>query len=234
VGKGFELPIGIAEADLKPVTIDFAAEPHLLVFGDESGKTTLLHSLAESITRRFTPDQATIVIVDYRRTLLGAVSTGHLIAYATDAESANGYLRSVASYMDKRRPGPDVTPDALRNRSWWEGPDCFVLVDDYDLVATNSGNPVLPLLEHLSQARDNGLHLVVARRAGGAGRAMFDPVLQRLKELGSPGIVMAGDRDEGALVGTVRPSAMPAGRGVLVTRRQGARLIQLAHLDPPG
>jgi S-DNA-T family DNA segregation ATPase FtsK/SpoIIIE len=233
LGQGFELPIGIAESDLKPVTIDFATEPHLLVFGDESGKTALLHSLAESITRRFTPEQATIVLVDYRRTLLGAVTTSHLIAYATDAESAGGYLRSVASYMDKRRPGPDVTPEALRNRSWWEGPDCFVLVDDYDLVATNSGNPLLPLIEHLAQARDNGLHLIVARRAGGAGRALFDPVLQRLRELGSPGIVMSGERDEGALVGTVRPSAMPPGRGVLVTRRQGARLVQLAHLDPP-
>jgi S-DNA-T family DNA segregation ATPase FtsK/SpoIIIE len=136
--------------------------------------------------------------------------------------------------MDKRRPGPDITPEALRNRSWWEGPDCFVLVDDYDLVATASGNPLLPLVEHLAQARDNGLHLIIARRAGGAARAMFDPVLQRLRELASPGIIMSGERDEGALIGTVRPSSMPAGRGVLVTRRQGARLIQLAHLDPPG
>ncbi len=101
--------------------------------------------------------------------------------------------------MDKRRPGPDITPEQLRTRSWWDGPECFVLVDDYDLVATGGSNPITPLLDHLAQARDVGLHLVVTRRAGGAGRAQFDPVLQRLRELGSPGIVMSGDKDEGAL-----------------------------------
>jgi S-DNA-T family DNA segregation ATPase FtsK/SpoIIIE len=87
-------------------------------------------------------------------------------------------------------------------------------------------------VEHLAQARDVGLHLVVTRRAGGAGRAQFDPVLQRLRELGSPGIVMSGDRDEGALIGSVRPSPQPPGRGWMVSRRHGTRLIQLAYLEP--
>ena len=120
----------------------------------------------------------------------------------------------------------------MRARSWWDGPECFVLVDDYDLVATGGVNPIMPLLEHLSQARDVGLHLVLTRRAGGAGRASFEPLLQRLRELGTPGLVMSGDKDEGALVGTVRPGPLPPGRGWLVTRRQGTRLIQLAYLDP--
>ena len=134
--------------------------------------------------------------------------------------------------MDKRRPGPDVTPEQLRDRSWWTGPECFVLVDDYDLVATGGTNPIIPLLEYLSQARDVGLHLVLTRRAGGAGRALYEPVLQRLRELGSPGLVMSGDRDEGPLVGNVRPGPQPTGRGWLVTRRDGTRLVQLAYLDP--
>jgi S-DNA-T family DNA segregation ATPase FtsK/SpoIIIE len=62
---------------------------------------------------------------------------------------------------------------------------------------------------------------------------MFEPILQRLRELGSPGIVMAGDRDEGPLVGTVRPGPQPPGRGWFVTRKEGTRLIQLALLSPP-
>ncbi len=65
---------------------------------------------------------------------------------------------------------------------------------------------------------------------GGAGRALYDPVIQRLRELSSPGLVMAGDRDEGALLGTVRPAPLPPGRGWLVTRKEGIRLIQLARL----
>jgi S-DNA-T family DNA segregation ATPase FtsK/SpoIIIE len=131
--------------------------------------------------------------------------------------------------MDKRRPGPDVTPEQLRSRSWWDGPDCFVLVDDYDLVASGV-NPLTPLLPYLSQARDLGLHLVLTRRAGGAGRALFEPILMRLRELSTPGVVMAGEREEGALVGTVRPGPQPPGRGWLVTRRDGARLIQVAQV----
>ena len=95
------------------------------------------------------------------------------------------------------------------------------MVDDYDLVATASGNPLSQLLEFLPFARDIGLHLIIARGSGGAGRALFEPVMQRLKELGAQGIVLSGDRDEGELLGNVRPQPMPPGRGVLVTRRRG-------------
>jgi S-DNA-T family DNA segregation ATPase FtsK/SpoIIIE len=229
VGDGLALPIGIAEADLRPVLLDFGADPHLVVFGDsECGKSSLLRGLAESIIRRFTPEQARIVLVDYRRSLLGAISTDHLIGYGSAADNAVPLVEAVASYMQKRRPGEDVTAEQLRARSWWTGPECFVLVDDYDLVAGGPANPLLPLLEYLAQARDLGLHLVLTRRAGGVGRALYEPVLQRLRELGTPGIVMSGDRDEGAVVGTVRPGPQPPGRGFLVTRRDGSRLVQLA------
>jgi len=234
LGDGLALPLGIAESDLRPVLVDFAAEPHLVAFGDsECGKSSLLRCIAESIVRRYAPEQARIVLIDYRRSLLGAITSGHLIGYGTTANDTGPLIESVAGYMAGRRPGPDVTPQQLRERSWWTGPECFVLVDDYDLVATGPTHPLLPLLEHLAQARDVGLHLVLTRRAGGASRALYEPILQRLRELGSPGLVMSGDRDEGALVGNVRPGPLPPGRGWIVTRREGARLIQLAHLPDP-
>ncbi|HEY7223007.1 MAG TPA: type VII secretion protein EccCa [Micromonosporaceae bacterium] len=232
VGTGLELPIGIAEADLRPVLLDFAADPHLLIFGDECGKSSLLRSLADSIVRRFTPRQARIILIDYRRSLLGAITTEHLIGYGIEVEHTSALISSATSYLDERRPGPEVTPEQLRSRSWWDGPELFVLVDDYDLVAAGGRNPVQPLVEYLTQARDVGLHLVLARRAGGAGRALFDPVVQRLRELGSPGVIMSGDRDEGVLVGNVRPSVQPPGRGYLYIRRHGTRLVQLAYLEP--
>jgi len=231
VTTGLNLPVGIAEADLRPVALDFASEPHFLLFGDaECGKSSFVRSLATTIVRRFTPDQARIILVDYRRSLLGAVSSEHLIGYGTAAQPTSELISSVAGYMQRRLPGPDVTPQELRDRSWWTGPECFVLVDDYDLVATGPNNPLHPLLEYLPQARDIGLHLVLTRRSGGAGRAMYEPVIQRLRELSSPGLVMSGDREEGALLGNVRPSPMPPGRGWLVTRKAGVRLVQLAHL----
>jgi S-DNA-T family DNA segregation ATPase FtsK/SpoIIIE len=105
-----------------------------------------------------------------------------------------------------------------------------VLIDDYDLVAPQgaAAHPLLPLAEFLPQAKDVGLHVVVARRCGGAGRALFDPLLGRLRELGAPGLVLNGSPDEGALVEAVKASPQPPGRGVLVDRRRGARRVQLA------
>ncbi len=108
-----------------------------------------------------------------------------------------------------------------------------MLVDDYDLVASGHINPLGPLLDYLAQARDVGLHLIVTRRSGGASRALYEAFVMRLRELGSPGIIMSGDRDEGVLLGNVRPQQLPAGRGWMVTRREGARLVQVAWSAPP-
>ena len=231
---GRALAIGISEQDLEPVYLWPATDPHFLLFGDtESGKTNFLRVVAQRVAEAYPPEQARILLVDYRRSLLGAVPSEHLVGYGTNMSVTATMIGEVAQAMAERLPGPEVTPDQLRNRSWWRGSDLYVLVDDYDLVAGGSGNPLAGLVDYLPQARDIGLHVIVARRSGGAGRAMFDPVLQRLKEIGTPGMVLSGDRDEGPLLGSVRPSAQPPGRGYLVGRRGDAQLVQLARLAPP-
>ncbi|GAB1640886.1 type VII secretion protein EccCa [Krasilnikovia sp. MM14-A1259] len=223
--------IGIAEIDLQPVMLDFAADPHFLLFGDgESGKSTFLRSLAQSIVDKNDVDQARIVMVDYRRSMLGDITSSHLIGYGSSQQVTEGIIAEVAAVMRDRLPPQQITPEELRARSWWKGPDLYILVDDYDLVVGGSGNPLTPLLEYLPQARDIGLHLIVARRTGGASRALYEPILMRLRELSTPGMVMSGDRDEGVLLGTVRPGPLPPGRGWLVTRRGGTRLVQLLDL----
>ena len=90
-----------------------------------------------------------------------------------------------------------------------------------------AGNPLEPLVQILGQSRDIGLHLVVARRCGGAGRALYEPMLQQLRELGTSGVVLSGNRDEGPLLGPVKPSVQPPGRGWLVGRRGDAQMVQL-------
>jgi S-DNA-T family DNA segregation ATPase FtsK/SpoIIIE len=230
---GLRLPIGIAESDLMPVEIDFAGDPHFLLFGDaECGKSSFLRALATTVMRRFRPEEARLILVDYRRSLMDLPESDHRIGYGIQAQKTLELMESVAGYMERRLPGPDVTAQQLRERSWWTGPELFVLVDDYDLVASSPTNPLQPILEYLPQARDVGLHLIVTRRAGGASRSMYDPVIQRLRELSSPGLVMSGPSDEGALIGPIRPTLMPPGRGRLMTRREGVRLIQLSHLPP--
>jgi S-DNA-T family DNA segregation ATPase FtsK/SpoIIIE len=228
-----QLAIGIAESDLAPVRVDFDAEPHLLLLGDvECGKSSFLRGLAQSITDTFPPEGARVIAVDYRRSLLGSIQPSHLLGSGSSLQITTDLIKQVVTVMRERLPGPDVTPEQLRTRSWWKGPQLFVLVDDYDLVAASAANPLAPLLEFLAQGRDIGLHVIVTRRVGGASRAMFDPILARIRELASPGILMSGPKEEGALFGNVKPQILPPGRGWLITRRQGARLIQLPWIAP--
>jgi S-DNA-T family DNA segregation ATPase FtsK/SpoIIIE len=198
----------------------------------ECGKSTFLRGVARVISERYTPAQAKVLMIDYRRSLLGSLTTEHLIGYGSSAQVTQDMIRQVVEVMNERLPGPDVTPEQLRDRSWWKGPDLYVLVDDYDLVATGMSNVLNPLLDFMAQGRDIGLHLIVTRRVGGASRAMFDPILARIRDLASPGMVMSGPRDEGPLLGNIRPQLLPPGRGWLTTRRHGNQLVQLAWLPP--
>ncbi|WBB68834.1 type VII secretion protein EccCb [Micromonospora sp. WMMD812] len=227
------LPIAVNESALAPVYLDFANEPHLTVFGDaECGKTNLLRVIARQIVDKYTPTQARLVIADYRRGLLGAVEGDHLLDYAPSSQVFSQGLSSIRAALQNRLPGPDVTTAQLRDRSWWKGPELYILVDDYDLVASGVSNPLSALHELLPQARDIGLHLIITRRVGGVARALYEPVLQRLRELDSPGLLMSGNREEGAVFGNLRPSPQPPGRGTLVRRRDGQQLIQTAWSDP--
>lgn len=211
--------------------MDFETDPFLLVFGEsESGKTAALRHLAHKISERYTADEAKIVVGDYRRTLLGAVSPDHLLEYAATDTALTGHMEALAGLMERRRPGPDVTPQQLRDRSWWSGPRFFVVIDDYDLVTSSAGNPLAVLTDHLPFARDAGIHFLIARTTAGVSRALFEPFLQRVKELGAQGLILSGDPHEGDILGTTRPHPMPPGRAHFVSRKRGTPLVQLGWL----
>ncbi|MDR8408571.1 type VII secretion protein EccCa [Nonomuraea sp. 3-1Str] len=225
---GKRIPIGIDENTLSPVLLDFDVDPHFVVVGDtESGKSNLLRLICEGLVARQTPHEAMMIVIDYRRSLLDSAVTDHRIGYAASSTAAAGLINDAKAALLKRLPPADLTPEQLRSRNWWQGSDLYIVVDDYDLVATSS-NPLQPLAELLPQARDIGLHLVLARQMGGLGRAMFDPVITKLKDMASPALVMSGNKDEGQVFGNIRPHPLPAGRGYFVERRTGTRLTQSA------
>ena len=235
--SGSSLVIGIEEARLQPVALDFEAEPHFLVFGEgEAGKSNFLRLVATGLVEAVTAGrlEARFMVIDYRRSLMGVVPEEFSAGYAVAGPAALSMMSQLAEALRDRLPGPEVTAEQLRTRSWRTGKDVYVFVDDYDLVASPSANPLAPLVELLPYARDVGLRLVLARQSGGAGRAMFDPVLQKLRDLNTAGLLLSGDREEGPLVGAARPSRQPVGRGQLVRRRRGGSvLVQTALVPEP-
>jgi DNA segregation ATPase FtsK/SpoIIIE, S-DNA-T family len=228
-----QVVVGLGERELLPVVLDFAEQPHLVVLGEvECGKTAMLRLLCREIVRTNTSESVQIEIVDFRRTLLGVVESAHLGGYAISASTLTARLTVLLEQLQARMPGENVTQQQLRSRSWWSGPEIYLVVDDYDLVASATGNPLTPLVDYLPHAKDVGLHVIVARRSGGAARAMFDPVLARLRDLGCMGLMMSAAPEEGVLLGSARPSVQPPGRGTLVTRGHPDQLIQVAWTDP--
>jgi DNA segregation ATPase FtsK/SpoIIIE, S-DNA-T family len=229
-----QLVVGLGERELRPVVLDFGEQPHLVVLGEaECGKTSALRLLCRELMQTNTAESVQIEIVDFRRTLLGVVESAHLGGYAISGAALATRVPLLLEQLQARMPGENVTQQQLRSRSWWSGPEIYLIIDDYDLVASATGNPLTPLVDYLPHAKDLGLHVIVARRSGGAARAMFDPVLARLRDLGCMGLMMSASPDEGILLGSVRPSSQPPGRGTLISRGGPDELIQVAWTDPP-
>lgn len=228
------LALGLSERDLEPTYLDiFGEEPHAVIFGDgQTGKSTLLRSLVRQLARFGTPQDTGIVMVDYRRTNLDLVPKELLLSYSTSAQHTFQICEELASGLAERIPGPDVTPQQLRERSWWNGLDVFLVVDDYDLVSGSAGSPLSPLLPYLPQGRDLGIHVLIARRTGGASRAIFEPVLQQLGDLSTPGVLFSGERTEGRLANGVMSRQLPRGRALLARRGQPPEQIQTLWTPP--
>ncbi|MER6442479.1 MULTISPECIES: type VII secretion protein EccCa [unclassified Streptomyces] len=222
------------EDNLEPVYVDFEQDPFFLVYGEsESGKSNLLRLLIKQLTERYPGDDCKFFVVDNRRSLLDVTPATHLAEYIPMSNAMDHHMAALVDLMQRRTPTAEVTAQQLRERSWWRGPTVYVVIDDYDLVSTSSGNPLSGLTELLPFARDVGVRFIIARSTAGAGRASYEPFMQRMKELGAQGVVLAGDPGEGDVLGGVRPRPMPAGRGVFVSRRRGKPLVQTG-LVPEG
>ncbi|WP_035792382.1 type VII secretion protein EccC [Kitasatospora mediocidica] len=225
------IPIGLEDTALAPLWHDFEESPHLLVVGDsESGKTNLLRLATAAVTSAYTPEEARIMLVDYRRELYEAVPEAYRLGYAVGVEVLRQIVDGAARAMQNRVPGADISPAQLKLRDWWQGPELFIVVDDYDLVAgSGAAHPFAALFDYLAQGAELGLHLIVARGANGIGRAMSDPLLRKLQEVNTPAVLLSCPPSEGYLFGNVKPRQFPAGRGLHITRRRTVQ-VQTAHL----
>ena len=230
---GGDMILGVEESRLGPLVFNTRAESHLYLFGDsKTGKTTFLRSIIKEITRLYTPGEAKIVALDMRRSLMGEIPKDYTLRYMTNHQAAMKDMRELAQFLRERLPGPNVTAEQIRERSWWTGPELWVLVDDYDLANTTSGNPLAELVDLLPQAGDIGLHLIITRRMGGAARASFEKVLQMMGDLAVTGILLSGNPSEGAIINGVKPKRAIPGRAQVIHRDLGVVAAQMAWTPP--
>jgi S-DNA-T family DNA segregation ATPase FtsK/SpoIIIE len=226
--------LGWDEQRLQPVWHDFAAAPHMMVFGDdETGKTNALRLVIRAITSRYRPEEARIALADPGRGLLKDVPEKYRVGYVVDSSALGDLANNTAISIGKRVPGADITPEQLAKRDWWQGPELFVVIDDYDLFSGGSSmnSPMASLIPLLAQGQYTGMHLVVARSTSGSMRAMMDPLLRRLWELGSPALLFSYPKEEGKFIGEAKPRTLPPGRAQLVTRRS-IKLVQTGLVPP--
>ncbi|WP_405777229.1 type VII secretion protein EccCa [Streptomyces sp. NBC_01538] len=233
---GFRMPIGLEEQELSTVWHDFTETPHMVVVGDtESGKTNLLRVAAQAIMNRYSPAEARIMVVDYRRELVEAVPDEYRLGHAVSIDALKDLVSGAARAVTSRLPGPDITPARMRKADWWNGPRLFILVDDYDMVGTGPMNaPFEPLLNHLALGWEVGIHLIVSRSAAGAGRGMGEALLRRLLEVNTPTLLLSCPPSEGFILGSLKGRNLPPGRGTLVTRRKSTQVQTAALEDDAG
>jgi S-DNA-T family DNA segregation ATPase FtsK/SpoIIIE len=224
----FKVCIGQDEQRLEPVWHDFMVTPHMLVFGDsETGKTNMLRLVLRAIQRHYTPEQAKVVLGDSRRDLDTAIPAAYQVGSGFTGDKLFELAGQASVSMNRRVPGAEISSERMRRRDWWEGPELFVVVDDYDLMTkgVGVGSSLEPLLPLLAQGVSIGLHVIVARSTSSAMRAMMDPVVRRIWELGNPATLFSYPKEEGRFLGEAPPRRLPAGRAQLVTRR-GVKLMQ--------
>ncbi|WP_280265224.1 type VII secretion protein EccCa [Nocardia wallacei] len=227
------VPFGVRESDLSSATIDFGVSTHLTILGSSGcGKSTVIAALLESIRTQFTKDQARVLLVDYRRQHMDAMPEDQLIGYLTSERDLTEGLPPFAAKMRSRRPPDGVTSQQLKERSWWSGPEIFVVVDDYHMVVQRGAmNPLDPLKDLIVDGRDTGLHVIVARSIAQADMAMYDNVIGQIKNLNCSGFIMDGSKLDGMLIGDVKATKQPQGRGIFVEPLHSRKdLVQAAVL----
>lgn len=228
VGEGVEgIPMAMGGPRLDTQTWNPKTDAHLVVVGAAgSGKSTALATVLAGVSQ-LGRDRVRLVVVDQRRTHLGRIDEDLLAAYAASSSAVAESLRDTVTTLRARLPAADISPQELHERSWWSGPDIYVVIDDLDLVPEMELHPLGELLPY---ARDIGLHVVVARKSAGVGRALFSGILAALSAEQPAALVLSVDKDDGTVFG-VRPSPQPPGRATFVTRGTARGTCQVALAD---
>ncbi|CKP57003.1 type VII secretion system ESX-5 FtsK/SpoIIIE family ATPase EccC5 [Mycobacterium tuberculosis] len=233
----------ISELDLAPVYLNFAENSHLMVTGRrECGRTTTLATIMSEIGRLYAPGassapppapgrpSAQVWLVDPRRQLLTALGSDYVERFAYNLDGVVAMMGELAAALAGREPPPGLSAEELLSRSWWSGPEIFLIVDDIQQLPPGFDSPLHKAVRFVNRAADVGLHVIVTRTFGGWSSAGSDPMLRALHQANAPLLVMDADPDEGFIRGKMKGGPLPRGRGLLMAEDTGV-FVQVAATE---
>lgn len=233
----------ISELDLAPVYLNFAENSHLMVTGRrECGRTTTLATIMSEIGRLYAPGassapppapgrpSAQVWLVDPRRQLLTALGSDYVERFAYNLDGVVAMMGELAAALAGREPPPGLSAEELLARSWWSGPEIFLIVDDIQQLPPGFDSPLHKAVPFVNRAADVGLHVIVTRTFGGWSSAGSDPMLRALHQANAPLLVMDADPDEGFIRGKMKGGPLPRGRGLLMAEDTGV-FVQVAATE---
>ena len=233
----------ISELDLSPVYLNFAENSHLVITGRrECGRTTTLATIMSEIGRLYAPGassappppagkpSAQVWLIDPRRQLLTALGSDYVEKFAYNLDGVVAMMGELAAALAGREPPPGLSAEELLSRSWWSGPEIFLIVDDIQQLPPGFDSPLHKAVPWVTRAADVGLHVIVTRTFGGWSSAGSDPMLRALHQANAPLLVMDADPDEGFIRGKMKGGPLPRGRGLLMAEDTGV-FVQVAATE---
>jgi type VII secretion protein EccCb len=152
--------MGIDDRSLEPALIDIERQgPHMMVIGQPfSGKTTTLRTMILSIAANYTPEEVTMVLIDYSRKLWKASETSladlpHVIQTIDDIEQLDEF------YEDLLVECAEFETKPKRRK-------LMIIIDNYDAFTDESSRKKMAFFENISalirKYQTAGVYLIVA------------------------------------------------------------------------
>ncbi|BBZ15025.1 type VII secretion protein EccCa [Mycobacterium branderi] len=212
------VPFGLSETTLGPAFVDFAEHPHVVAVGRaQSGRTNFLRVMMRSIMSRYSSEEATIVLFDPRRKLVGVVPEEWLSRYSYAAGDMRKVVDSLCQLLEERQPPPGTSQQEMLTRRFWTGRRIFLVIDDITSWQT-ADSPLVRLAPYVEQADQLGLHIVAAADIRNWSFQSSGPsVLGRTVGSLPPVLILDGRRDNGPIISGVYAEPQRPGKAIYVT-----------------
>lgn len=235
------LPFGVDTRTLIPTLLP-KTSPHFLIAGDpQSGKTSTLRTLITSVVNQYTNEEAKFVIFDPNFSLLNEMErlehTGYVKKqnYATNRDDTREPVEMLKKLLHRRSPtrDMDLDPRDILNRSWFTGPEIFVIIDGYQRIGSVPGtpSPIDELVPFLTTTPDLGVHLFVTSAANGLSMALgSNKMFKMFSDQTAPLLMLSGPTTEPRITSLKgRFEARRAGRGqLLLPAESRSSIVQIA------